>query len=221
MTNAVVHKINLPETVRRGVMHYGSQSGPSELPDKTRNAIIFTSLSKNIEALLFPDGLPDLQECDHVRRLVLAWLTLDPAEIFQPKSSNDLTSQEVFGIGKWASEFHGGEYRQRPAYREELRWVIFRAQTDYQRTIEAMQAGQELTFADCLERWAQESPFDHENDENIPMQFEHWGIDNFIANYTTDEKVAEIRAHHEELMTPAKAEPVLSVPDDDPLAEYF
>ena len=164
----ISRSITTPEKVRKRIDHYSSlveQDGnpvPAEFPDNRKGPII-GAISK---ALKF-NGLEDRETIDYYRYLIWGWLFCSLDEPLRPLASIDLTPRNWNALNRWNSERIGKKYRERPSFKDELRWILYRAQKDYQKTLE----NPETPFREFFNAW-----------DELPKDGDHFGQIAFVRH---------------------------------------
>lgn len=132
-----------PEIVRDRVLAYADRPEPQEFGNKAQYSVRMAY----INAI---NRIPGMIDADEARYLVWGWVLSKPEAPLKSKHSKDLTPQMWNALGKWATELHDGEYRQRPSFEAELSWVLTRARYDYNKSLETQ--GQ-LTMEQLISDW--------------------------------------------------------------------
>ena len=157
MTTFIVYN---PDVIRNVIRQYASRPEPTEFPDG-----IFRALIGLIEGVVKerPEVLKKDFSVQEIRRVVFGWLSLPPTERCHPVSTKELTPQAKQGLYNWAKpasyrdQNNPGQTRWagRPAWKDELHWVITRSLFDYSRTLESEEAGKPLTLGDLERLWGE------------------------------------------------------------------
>lgn len=121
--------ITSPEDIRKHILYYGSIPTPTEFND-LRKGPITGALNRAIQNAL-GDNTPATR-ITFLRHLIIGYLTLPEGEPVQPVSSKRLTPQLWNGLSRWNSEqLRDGTFQTRPAFPDEVRWLIYRAEKCY------------------------------------------------------------------------------------------
>ena len=171
-TKIVVRKIHSPLSIRARALNYANRPYPEEvdkglygatvgnLTEAVRTAM---GLSKENLRNRGKDEKLTSNQKDQIEgsaRLVISWLFMDGTETFEPTSRGDLTAQQINALNKWMSEYVGvypdGEWQERRMFKDELTWILFSATRAYKMTTDALSIGDEILFADILEKMTEE-----------------------------------------------------------------
>lgn len=138
-----------PEKVRNRCREIANRPEPTQVSRGFMGLI-----TGKLNLALSPDNDSINEIVNMNRKLVLAWLFLDPAQVFLPMSSKLLIPQQWNALSRWQSFFKPNEgYVDRPTFREEARWILNRARYDYDWTMREAVYGYTPIFEKCLNRW--------------------------------------------------------------------
>lgn len=121
-------KIYSPKAIRKRIQMYADRPEPSVRNPSQVGALV-GRMNRAIKRIGYGNN-----QANALRRLALGYLCLPDTEPLRELSSKDelITPQHWNGISRWVSRWseREGGFVDRPAFQDELRWILYRALKD-------------------------------------------------------------------------------------------